>query len=326
MSLTMSPAKSRYLERVRAALGDLTEEDRDEVIQDLEAHLAELNDTELERVLGSPEAFVAEFRASAGLETSRRGKLSGASDRLQTWEERIRTSPGWARLAETWVLLRPVWIWTRGWLGVTLFNNFTAYGAETFRHFPIPTIGQSSSKGLLAVAAATLLSVVLARYPLKSPWGLLSAIYTTVVGLMLATSLLNPASLVTTNGSIEEIAPQGLTVDGWEQVRNIYAFDTEGNPVEVLLYDQDGRPLLNFPSYTYENAEYEPQLERYSTDFGQVRFHRDQYGRIIPNLYPLDTWEYSDYGELTQTRPPRLGVPEPGTGSGGEAGDQVLPE
>lgn len=309
MSLTLSPAKARYLERVINALSDLSEDDRDEVIQDLEAHLAELSETDLDRVLGTPDSFVAEFRASAGLDVERRGRLATARDHLLDWENRMTDSDTWRHVSRVWIAMRPIWIWTRGWLAVSLFSLFTSYGTETFRVFPIPSVGFSSSRGLLAVSVATFVSVFLARYPLRSGWGFLSTLYTTVVALMLATSLLNPTPLGTTGPGFEEVVPQGLVTEGWEPVQNIYAFDTEGNPVEVLLYDQDGRPLLNLPSYTYEQAEYLPQEERYPTDYGEVEFQRDDLGRIIPNLYPLQTWEYSDFGELMPSLPPSLGFP-----------------
>lgn len=68
MNTAVSNLKADYLDRVHSGLADLSEEDREEVMQDLRAHLAELDEESIEANLGTPEEFVEEFRASAGLE------------------------------------------------------------------------------------------------------------------------------------------------------------------------------------------------------------------------------------------------------------------
>lgn len=304
MTATLTPAKAGYLDRVRAALGDLPDDERDEVIQDLEAHLAELGDTEVERVLGTPEGFADEFRASAGL-TDGGGRMSTVSDWLRRQEDRVTGSALWQWTVSSWQSVRPAWIWTRGWLLVSLYAAF-AYGADSFRTFPVPSVASSGRVGAVMVAIATWVSVMLARAPARSWQGFASASYSAFTGLLLAVLLVNPVG-PPIDYSFQEIPMPGLTFEG-EPVRNIYAYDLDGNPVQVLLYDQDGRPLLNFATYTYGGLDTGPAQDRYPTDYGEVRFERDAYGRIIPNLYPLQTWEYSDAG-LSPTSPPSLGFP-----------------
>jgi len=97
------------------------------------------------------------------------------------------------------------------------------------------------------------------------------------------------------------IAPDGTSI------QNIYAYDLDGRPVDVLLFDQDGRPLLNLPSYVYEDAEFNPGESEVFYEFGAVRFQRDEFGRIIPNLYPLEQSVYNNAGRLLPETPPLYG-------------------
>lgn len=61
-----------------------------------------------------------------------------------------------------------------------------------------------------------------------------------------------------------------------------------------------------------QDAESYPQDHEILTDSGAVRFQRDSFGRIVPNLYPLDLLRYNDYGVLTEMAPPSLGFPDRG--------------
>jgi hypothetical protein len=100
-----------------------------------------------------------------------------------------------------------------------------------------------------------------------------------------------------------------LTTAEGNSINNVYAYDLEGNPVEVLLFDGEGRPLLTLPPYVYEEADFNPGAIEIQYDSGAVRFQRDSFGRIIPNLYPLQLSFYDDYGQLSELPPPSLGFP-----------------
>jgi hypothetical protein len=100
-----------------------------------------------------------------------------------------------------------------------------------------------------------------------------------------------------------------LTGANGEPVDNIFAYDLEGNPVEVLLFDARGRPLQVLPEHVYEEAEYDPNRQSFDFGYGIVSFERDQFGRVIPNLYPLQLSTYDDYGRLVEMPPPSLGFP-----------------
>ncbi|HLF44107.1 MAG TPA: hypothetical protein VJA46_11380 [Acidimicrobiia bacterium] len=302
MSITLSPAKARYLEQVRDQLSDLPEEEREEIVQDLEAHLAELDDGRIEAELGDPVAFAAEFRSSAGLDEPthlpRWDAVRRLRDRLDDRAQRL------ARFTH-WSTVRPVWIWARGWLVICAWA--LANTGQIFRRFPVPAIGSSSLTGLILVVMATALSIWLDQGPEVPLRRLGSMTFSFIAGWALVGTLLNPIYIDT-----EEVDYQyfdRLTTAEGNSVTNIYAYDLEGNPVEVLLFDSEGRPLLTLATYVYEDAEFSPENATYDFGEGGVRFERDSFGRIIPNLYPLDLSVYDGAGGLNPMPPPSLGFP-----------------
>lgn len=304
---TLSPIKTAYLDQVRSRLGDLPSEDLDEVMQDLEAHLAELDDSIVEGVLGTPVEFAHEFLLSAGLEAesrqSRLRRLRGAGDRLDL---RLRRSI--SRLGERlqWETIRPTWIWIRGWLMVGALG--VIYYQEPFRHFPIPSIDHSTAAGVVLVAVTTWLSRWVDRAPLTPRRRTMTRAYSMAAAIALLLCLVNPLpdeepeSLDPIEYISELTAPTGSIVE------NIYAFDVDGNPVEVLLFDQAGEPLLTMSEWAYDDAQSGDGVVYYGN--GSVRFPRDESGRIVPNLYPLEMKRYDDSGVLRSVLPPGFGFPD----------------
>lgn len=303
MSITLSPPKARYLEQVRDQLSDLSVEEREEIIQDLEAHLAELDDDRIEDELGNPVAFAAEFRSSAGLDKPARRPVWDTLPRF--WNRLESSAESFGQLVR-WPSIRPVWIWTRGWLLICAWALL--YTGEPFRRFPLPLIGNSSLTGLILVVLATLVSVWLDKDPQTRPRRVGSMTFSFVAGWALVATLLNP---VASHTEVEVPYPyfDRLTTPEGNPITNIYAYDMEGNPVEVLLFDSEGQPLLTLPSYVYEDAEFSPENANYDFGEGGVLFERDSFGRVIPNLYPLQMSTYDDYGRLTPMPPPSLGFP-----------------
>jgi hypothetical protein len=274
------------------------------MIQDLEAHLAELEDGEIERVLGAPDAFVEEFRVSAGLAYP--GQVR-PSRRARAREDLNLLA---ARLSEVthWQTIRPLWVWTRGWLLVCAWSLL--YDYEGFERFPIPSVAQSSAYGLVLVMAATALSVWLAKGRPPGIRAFSSVVFSGVAGLALIGMLLNPMPTYSqiAHQYEDQVYIQQLTDGNGNPINNIYAYDLDGNPMEVLLFDQDGRPLLTLPPYVYDDAEI-PGNDPASWDGGTVAFRRDDFGRIIPNIYPLRLEKYDDFGGLEPMAPPSLGIP-----------------
>jgi hypothetical protein len=303
MTTAVSTSKAEYLERVASGLADLAVDDREEVLQDLKAHLAELDEKEVEAALGSPDEFVAEFRASAGLDEVvrkvRRWSLTRVRTRLEEASRRLAEVTRW----QTW---RPLWIWTRGWLLLSTIAVFS--GGTAFERFPVPTVGHSTIIGLGSLFLATSFSVWLdqRKAPVRQVG---SFLYSSVVVLLLLGSFLSARDVGQTypldEGAFytdQLIGPEGETIS------NIYAYDLDGDPVEVLLFDQDGRPLRSLPSWVYSEAEHPGFSEPFEYGEGAVEFSRDEFGRIIPNLYPLALYRYTEYG-LEPMPPPSLGFP-----------------
>lgn len=103
MSTTTADAEVRnYIEAVRAHLDYLPEDDRDELLEDLEEHLHEVaaeDDGTLEQRLGPPGLYAEELRVSAGLASgdrpSHRGFVAWALG--SSVARRARTLARWAR-------------------------------------------------------------------------------------------------------------------------------------------------------------------------------------------------------------------------------------
>ena len=74
-----------YLDEVRRHLADLPADERDDVVDDLDAHVHEVaagTDRPLDEVLGPPAAFADELLASAGLEEVGDASVYGTLRRL----------------------------------------------------------------------------------------------------------------------------------------------------------------------------------------------------------------------------------------------------
>jgi hypothetical protein len=292
MNTTIAITKTDYLNRVAEGLADLSEEDRAEVIQDLEAHLTELNEGSIQSTLGTPEEFVAEFRASAGLDEKRRGGLWRSIDRmrkrLDRWSQMLAHRTNWS---ET----RPVWIWTRGWLAVSCV---AILAEETpFQDFPIPAFDGRTLIGLLWVLAATYVSVWLDRGRGRG-YEIASLVGSGFALLVLVVSLGQTPGLARSGIHEDPFVPDQLYAPESGPISNIYPYDLAGNPVEVLLYDQSGNPIETLPPYYYEIG-----------DTSGVELRYDTYGRPVTNLYPLKMKVLED-GQLAPAIPPTIGFPD----------------
>ncbi len=251
---TLFPAAVAFLDQVRELLGDLTDEDREEVIQDLEAHLEDLGVTSIEQSLGTAEAFVDEFRASAGLSadsTKPRGRVStlvdGVVDRwMASWEH-----PVIAQLNKLTEPLRPAWPWIRAWLALMLVAFGTAWDGVVFRRFPIPSVNGSAVTGLAALALVTWISVTAQRRGHRTR-RLTGGILNLAAAIAILIGVFAPYALMTSWAANsyqhqDTVTAYGGLVGPYGDISNIHAYDRDGNPVEVLLYDQDGNPLSSVP-------------------------------------------------------------------------------
>ncbi|CAN5306453.1 hypothetical protein BH18ACT9_BH18ACT9_14450 [soil metagenome] len=272
-----------FVDRVRARLVDLTEEEREELLGGLEADLAErLADGGGVEELGDPDAYADELRSAAGLEHGQLGRLTRrrrrsprarrvrrpadeiVTERLDDararWERLMSTGP-W--LVASWSflqVLRPGWWLLRAWVAVQLVDiGIGPWEWPTL----MPRLGDAwSGPTLLAGAAigSVLLGMrrlwpasaspdsALARVVLLGLNAFALASLVSVVGSFPSTETLNQTVYVDRMG----YAPQerGLENNG-RLVHNVYAYDVQGLPIEgVQLFDQAGRPLAVDPEWS----------------------------------------------------------------------------
>lgn len=256
MNATTPAADARiadFAAAVRAELADLDIDDVDDLVDGLEADLAEQASESEDFQLPDPVTYAAELRSAAGLPekateaASPRPSLSERLTELDARLERaVQSSKALTWLTELLVSLRPVWWIARGWaLYLLLAIPFGSW--DTIVGFPGRNTG-----GWLLLGALVLLSVQWGR----DRWVPARAVRAvrTAVSVIAAVTLLFaiPGAVVSAQNAVGtayhswttvEEPPPGLAVDG-TRVRNIFAYDAEGNPIAgVQLFDQDGRPL-----------------------------------------------------------------------------------
>lgn len=310
---TVTNPADAYLAEVRrhlADLADLTDDERDDLLDELTAHVHEVaasDDRPLDDVLGAPETFAAELLASAGLAREdgppvRAAAARRAAGRLATSASVAWHHP-WARALLAFLPeLRPAWWVARGWL---LVYGFWLIGAEDGDSLPLPEVLDSTFLGLVAAVSASVASVHLARRTPPPRWRNVVnalAIVAAVVLFMRADDL---ARAGTTYDEYDYQAPPsfGLTHPDGMAITNIYAYDAAGQPLDrVRLYDQTGRPVEILDT---ADALGMP-LER------NVVVGAD--GLPVTNLYPLDQFSvtWGPNGQTTETRPvapPAVSVP-----------------
>ena len=230
-----------YLDRVRAAMSDLPEETRDELLEDLPDHLTEVLAEDagtLEERLGSPEAYAADLRAAAGMGAAAAPAGSGLALRsLRSGLTRLDVSAGrllgYGRASQLWLLMRPGWWVLRGYLaGVLILHMIlTARGRSQW----LPLADSSAIAWLAVMGACLVLSVRLGlATPRLKPW-LRTAVAIGAVGLLaFAVAEINRALYLPTPSMAAEVTyPNGIA--------DIYPYDANGLPLTgVTLYDENG--------------------------------------------------------------------------------------
>ena len=254
-----------YLDAVRSHLEDLPADEREDVLEDLRTHLAEVaaeSDEPLVRRLGSPDAYAAELRASAGY-----GPSEGR--RRRQWRELLE-HPRIESVRRFMPELRPGWWVARAAVAVcaaAVWNGANQYD------YPIPSLAGSPLVTVLAIGALVPVSIAVGR---RSRWGSIAWSVAAVVGglivLIQVGSAIPRTEVVFTTRA--PISSEMRAVDG-RPIFNIYPFAADGTPLEnVLLYDQDGVPIDNLAGMTRGGI---PVDRRYRTTPD---------GQPITNSYP----------------------------------------
>jgi hypothetical protein len=165
----MSLEIAQYAAAVGAALADLPENTRNELLEDLPAHLAEVaaeveaEGGTLQDRLGSPAAYAAELRATVGHDApaSRGVRLSAATAktraRLRAADTRLGKLIGYAKLSEFVKLLRPAWWVLRGYLAAWLICEVVSGGAGPSG--ALPRLGDNVFGGVVVTVGLVIGSI-----------------------------------------------------------------------------------------------------------------------------------------------------------------------
>jgi hypothetical protein len=160
---------------------------------------------------------------------------------------------------------------------------------------------------LFMVVVATWFSFWLERTEAKGS-ELVSVLFSAATVVVVVTSMFAGITLSRPGyGSVEPVHFTGhLTNPEGEPIYNIYAYDLEGNPVDVYLFDQNGQPIRSMPDWMHEDAEL--FNEPFYFEYGTVILTRDINGRLVPNLYPLAAFDH----EGSPMAPPWVAFPDLG--------------
>lgn len=239
-----------YVERVRRALDDLSPTDRDELLEELPEHLAEVaaggSGTLVDR-LGAPEAYAAELRAAAGLTAPDRSarldhRVTAAVHRLRGQLTAVdgRAGPviGYARASEFLSLLRPAWWVLRGYLLAMLITVMFTGGSFGL----LPRLAGNDLAAVLLLGLCVVGSIWLGRRPGPARgWRRhLTSLGTAVLVIFGVVGFLDAdQSRLHTN----YYAPS-YNEDPYSGVQDVYVYDQQGRLIEgVRLFDQEGRPI-----------------------------------------------------------------------------------
>jgi hypothetical protein len=248
-----------YADAVRRALADLPVKTRDELLEDLPDHLAEVaaeGEGTLADRLGSPEAYAAEVRRAAGVRAPGPTGRSVDDRLIAVWEDargrlriadrRLGPAIGYQSLSDYLRLLRPAWWVLRGYL-VAMFITVVTTGADFGL---LPRLGGSTLAAFLMLGVFVPASIWFGRREHRLDRG-----PRVVVGL--ATALLALFGVV----GLFNLRSSGSGADGevyqpsygnpLDSVQDIFVYDEQGNPLtKVRLFDQDGQPIrIGYPGW-----------------------------------------------------------------------------
>ncbi len=251
---------------VRTELSDLPADEVDDLLDGLEADLAEQAEDSGETfVLPDAATYAAELRAAAGLpERNGRAAKVPVRDRLERTRRaaatRIRSSRFGSQTLDLLVSLRPVWWIARGAAFYLLLVFLTVSFTGGVDYVPTNVVAWA------ILAALVLLSIQWGRGMwLPHRWvrgvrGVLNVVATIVaaIALIAAPTVLPQyfSSQAYANYAVAypDNSQPGLVLDG-QRVRNIFAYDAAGNPIkDVQLYTDQGTQLTTVGSEGLANG------------------------------------------------------------------------
>ena len=239
-----------YCAAVRDALTDLPDEARDDLLEDLADHLAEVaaeGEGSLRERLGAPTSYALDLRSAAGYDAPVGVEPIGgpqervvaafrrASEAATRTDLRLGRLVGYPRLSQLALALAPGWWVLRGWIVAQLIC------ADRSREFSFsPAVGDSRLAGGLITFAIIVVSVLVGRRTGRwSAWPRRIAYAASAAVAIWGVLVLAPF-MVQTPYTIETV-PASSPYDG---VNDLYVYDQNGNLVpNARIYDQAGNPV-----------------------------------------------------------------------------------
>ncbi|MFE0152971.1 hypothetical protein ACFWY5_37935 [Nonomuraea sp. NPDC059007] len=251
----MTPAQ--YAQAVREALAD--HPDRDELLEDLDDHLAEIaeeSELPLEERLGPPGAYAEELVAAYG----GRPQSPRERRRFALALEWLRRQSAYREVAAFMPQLRPGWWVLRGYAA--------AMGAVSVIG-PVRLV-PGNPVDLLLVIGAILGSIWYGRHA----YGRVLRGFTIAANALVAIVILGGLATASSwSARDQQVAymmntPMDMEPAAFgDTVYNIKPYAKDGTPLsDVLLYDQDGQPITTSPDrfgYRVDRSCGEPVLNRF---------------------------------------------------------------
>lgn len=245
---------AEYLAAARAVTRDLPAQQREELLDDLAAHLAEVaaeDPAPLRHRLGPPDEYAAELRAATdgagrhrtgGVWPHRvRGHWQRLRQRLSRMDQRVGPLLGYERASEYGRLLRPAWWLLRGYLAAMLLVYFLDHNGQVGL---LPRLGGSTLAGLVILVVFMGGSIWLAHRSARwSRWP--RRVLTLGSALMVLFGTIGFLSL--DDRQRYGVPAQYRDVvwhDPYQDVSDVYVVDEHGRLLTgVTLLDQHGRPI-----------------------------------------------------------------------------------
>jgi hypothetical protein len=254
-----------YVFAVRAALGDLPESLRDELLEDLPEHLAEVaadGEGSLTDRLGSPEAYAADLRMSAGFvggfpdPPGRTDQFKEMRDvalaRLRVADVRLGPLFGAERASDFLVQLRPAWWVLRGYLAAMVLAWMLDDSGQPIGL--LPRIGGSEAVALLLLAAGILGSIWLGRRSARlTHWPQLALYAGSVVLVLVALGGFLSADSSSRGAPYADVNYDNSNPYG--NIEDLFVYDEQGRLVQnARIFDQNGAPLRLGNAYCYDES------------------------------------------------------------------------
>jgi hypothetical protein len=293
------PEVTAYLDEVREALGDVPPDERDDLLAEVEASLvetAEESERPIAARLGPPDAFAAELRSAAGLQTADGQGRETLATRLAERVERALADPRLARAKALYAELAPIWWLLRGYVAVALIALLAGrdWTDRVVPHLPRARFGAAAI--LVAVVASIALELRARRAQARQ-----TASAGVVVNLVLLVAVVpvvvhllhTPAPAVVVETVTSPANERGLTLNG-VPVDNIYPYSRDGRLLhDVLLYTGSGRPL------DVKSVAADP-LRRVPVSRGGARLY---------NAFPVRYYERGTHRVAQPDAGPRIALP-----------------